>query len=221
MIKKGSLAVSYLALRQIIGLLGILLPVVCIVGGLIFAKLGVQSSISAYYHTNMRDFFVGLMVCTGLFMLTYGGYDLLDRIISLALAVTALGIAFFPCLGSTEVRVGILQFTPKVANVIHSTSAITFFVLLAFNSYFLFTKTNPEKPMTPQKLHRNVVYRVCGIVIISAAALAALFILLLNSKQEEASKVILIFESIMLLAFGVSWLTKGEAILGDKVQVHQ
>lgn len=212
--QNNSLAVSYITLRQVIGALGLLLPLVCIVGGLTFAQFGVQASISAYYHTNMRDFFVGLMVCVGLFMFTYGGYELLDRIISLIVAVTALGIAFFPCYHSME-PVGIFNVGSNVANIVHSMSAITFFTLLAYNSFFLFTKTGSSIP-TPEKLKRNIIYRVCGIVIVAAEVIAGLCILFMSTEMETNTKAILISETIMLLAFGVSWLTKGEAILKDK-----
>ncbi|MHC1705386.1 MAG: hypothetical protein AB9846_15880 [Tenuifilaceae bacterium] len=54
----NSIIISYKALRRLIGILGILLPVICIIGGFWFAKDPVQQSISLYYYTNMRDFLV-------------------------------------------------------------------------------------------------------------------------------------------------------------------
>lgn len=219
MSEKNSLAVSYIVLRQLIGLLGILLPFVCILGGLLFANNNVESSISAYYHTNMRDFFVGLLVCVGLFMSTYGGYTRIDRIISAVLAITAVGIAFFPCRFDSTVfdRVGIFHVNPAVANILHLISAGTFFVLLAFNSFFLFTKTSDRNNMTIQKMQRNRIYKICGIVIFACCILDVIFVSVLSDAQIESSKIVLILEAIMLLAFGTSWLVKGEAILKDKV----
>ena len=40
-------------------------------------------------------------------------------------------------------------------------SAIIFFGLLAYNSFFLFTKSSGV--MTDKKKKRNIIYRVCGI----------------------------------------------------------
>ena len=40
-------------------------------------------------------------------------------------------------------------------------SAIIFFGLLAYNSFFLFTKSSDV--MTDKKKKRNIIYRVCGI----------------------------------------------------------
>ncbi len=46
-----SLAISYLELRKVIGILGIALPFVLFFGALIIFQTGLQSSISSYYHT--------------------------------------------------------------------------------------------------------------------------------------------------------------------------
>ena len=48
-----SMIISYIVLRQLNGWLGILLPFVCIAGALLISGERVQTSISAYYHTNM------------------------------------------------------------------------------------------------------------------------------------------------------------------------
>ena len=73
-----------------------------------------RNSISAYYHSNAQDFFVGLLVAVGIFLLSYRGYDLKDRIVTAILGVTAIGVALFPCSLGTEVglvRYGILGST--------------------------------------------------------------------------------------------------------------
>ncbi len=210
-----NLFLSYKSLRQLIGIFGMLLSVVCVLGGLIFSGPPVQDSISFYYHTNMRDAFVGLMAIVAIFMATYRGYELIDRIVSAILSISAICIAWFPCRFSSQVLdpVGIFQINPAISNIVHSTSAIIFFSLLAFNSLFLFTKTGGDP--TIYKLKRNRVYRVCGIVIAAAILVTMVLLLTLTPEQQFSSKTILISETVMLLAFGISWLVKGEAIFAD------
>lgn len=212
--KKDPFAVSYLTLRQIIGMLGILLPTVCVAFGMWFGGLELQSSISAYYHTNVRDFFVGLLVCVGLFMSTYGGYDKIDKAVSAILSISAIGIALFPCRLSPDIwdKVSIFHINPAVSNMIHLISAATFFVTLGLNSLFLFTRTTPDKPMTPEKKKRNIIYRSCGIAILLAAVIDVLYVKFVSPDNGA----VLFFETIMLYAFGFSWLVKGQAILKDK-----
>ena len=80
-------------------------------------------------------------------------------------------------------------------------------------SLFLFTKS--KGPVTTKKKQRNRVYRVCGIVIL--IAIAGIPILGIDSIWEQIKflKPTFVLETIALVAFGISWLTKGEAILGD------
>lgn len=218
--RNRSIIISYLTLRKLIGILGILLPFICVLGGFLFANLPVGSSISSYYHTNMRDFFVGLLVGVSLFLLTYKGYERIDNIITSIIGLTGLGIAIFPCLNSiasTE-PVGIFQISPIVSNKIHLISAFTFFFLLAINSIFIFTLTKSKDiPKTRNKKIRNYIYIGCGVIIL--LSLLILFIRSLVGAEVENSKTLLVFETIMLLAFGISWLVKGETLFKDKVTV--
>lgn len=56
-----SLLISYLTLRMGVGVIGITPPLVLAVGALLLQGSGLQSSISSYYHTVMRDVFVGAL----------------------------------------------------------------------------------------------------------------------------------------------------------------
>ena len=69
--------------------------------------------------------------------------------------------------------------------------------------------------MSKNKVRRNIIYVVCGIIII----ISMLFLVILHLKysQERLDTNIYVFvlEAIMLEAFGISWLIKGETILKD------
>jgi len=217
--KNDSLIISYVGLRRWIGILGIFLPIVCIIGGCLFADLSTQRSISFYYHTNMRDFLVGLLIGVSLFLVTYRGYERIDSIATTVTGIAGFGIALFPCLiepGSTQ-GVGLFQVAPGLSMTIHDVCSSAFFILLGCNSFFLFTLTDPSvAPMTARKRIRNRIYRSCGVVIFVSLATLIVFVIATDEEERDASQVVLILETIMLWAFGTTWLVKGETLLADR-----
>ena len=100
MVKKTSqnmsLVFSYLELRKAIGILGMVLPFVVSLGAWLFFQEGIQRSISAYYHTGMRDVFVGTLFAIGFFLLSYKGYERSDAIAGDLGCLFAVGVALFP-----------------------------------------------------------------------------------------------------------------------------
>jgi hypothetical protein len=92
---KDPLVLSYLALRKAVGGIALALPfAVAIPWGLLHHAI--QTSISAYYYTGMRNLFVGSLCAVGMFMLCARGYDSLDEIAGILCAICAIGVAFFP-----------------------------------------------------------------------------------------------------------------------------
>jgi hypothetical protein len=210
--------ISYRNLRRSLGILGILLPLVCFFGGLIISKLPLQQSISFYYYTNVRDFFVGFMVCMSVFLITYKGYGVIDNIVTSLSGIFGLGIAVFPCLFSETsiISVGFFQINSVISNIIHIICSIIFFFLLSFNSIFLFTRTDKTKPVTKNKKVRNIIYIICGIVILVSFTTLLILTLTLGQKLIIEKCIVFYFEAIMLSAFGLSWLVKGETIFRDE-----
>ena len=214
--KNNELIISFITLRQCIGVLGILLPFVCILGGLA-AHFGIRPSVSSYYYTNMRDFFAGLLLIVGVFLITYHGYEKIDSIVNTLTGIAGMGIAFFPCMGADpSEHVGMFLLTAAHSRIIHAVFAAAFFSLLAFNSLFLFTRTNPKKKMTPNKIIRNRIYIACGIAIFASLIALAAFAFFTTSEFMDRWKIVLLLEIVMLFAFGVSWLVKGETLWKDK-----
>lgn len=209
---------SYLTLRQLIGLFGMALPLLCAFFAAVFSGYPLQPSVSAYYHTNARDLFVGLLVCVGFFLVTYRGYDPIDDIVATAAGIAAMGIAVFPCLGEVcPMRpAGLFRFPAAVSDKLHLASAVSFFLLCAANSLFLFTRTDKRRAMTRNKVRRNRIYVACGLVMILAMGALAAAMLLLDRALLLRTRAVFWVELLMLAAFGVSWLTKGESILPDR-----
>jgi len=209
----NSLVFSYLAHRKTLGVLGIALPIVLSLGGWIVFQTGLQKTLSDYYYTGMRDVLVGSLWAIGIFLLSYKGYERSDALAGVMGGLIAVGVTLFPTTPPTN---------PSVAATwiggIHLVLGTLFFGTLFYFSFFLFTRTDPKKRPTRRKLQRNVVYRACGIAIAASVLLSAV-VLFLQSKGAtpiDAFQPVLWLETIAIEAFGLSWLTKGEAILKDQ-----
>ncbi|AEJ19155.1 hypothetical protein [Gracilinema caldarium] len=214
--RNKSIVISYKALRRLIGVLGMALPVVLILGGYLQPGNGILGSISSYYHSNMQDVFVGILWAVGLFLISYKGYDSIDNWVTNLSGLFAIGVALFPTIAHIDDTrpLGVFQLPPAISGTLHLAWAFLFFLLLAYNSYFLFTKTGTKIP-GPQKLARNTIYRVCGIIIIASLAGIVLYMLFLQYTFLRHWAPVLILETLALWAFGFSWLVKGETLFRD------
>ncbi len=205
-----SLVLSYLSLRKAVGIIGTALPFVLAFGKMLLDGPGIQGSLSAYYYTGLRDVFVGSLCAIAVFLLSYRGYDRKDDIAGDLACVFGLGVALFPTWpgGCAAPRDG-------VVGGLHLVCAAGFFLTLAFFSLVQFRKTDPSKSPTPRKLQRNVVYTVSGYTILACLAMIAVVGLIPCDSPVQRLDPIFWLESAAVVAFGVSWITKGEAILHD------
>ena len=196
---------SYLVLRKAVGWIGILLPFTLLFGDLlIFRGESIQRSISYYYHTGMGDVFVGACCALALFLFFYSGHDKWDDWAGNMAGLFALGVAWFPTT---------VEGSNEMAGKIHTTCAIFFFLTLVFFSLFLFTRKGPDP--TPQKLIRNKIHLVCGIIML--ACLISIWVFFGYFLDDNpGSSFVFWAETGVLVAFGVSWLTKGGMLCPDK-----
>ncbi|MCX8129520.1 MAG: DUF998 domain-containing protein [Clostridia bacterium] len=210
---------SYLSLRRWIGILGILLPLINILGGWFISRIPVQSTISSYYYTNMRDFFVGILCVVSLFLITYDGYNRFDQLITSVAGVFGLGVAIIPCRSEQfpMPEVGLLRLSMPLSDTLHLICAVAFFTLLAIISIFLFTMTGQEKQITKQKRWRNIIYVICGVTMLLSLLGAVLCLQFMPKEMIDKYRVILVFETLALFSFGISWLIKGETLIKDRV----
>lgn len=228
--------ISYLTLRKAVGILGIVFPIVLIIGSVACCGCTeILSSISAYYHSVMRNIFVGLLCAIALFLFTYTGYDSTDSTAGNIGCLFALGVAFFPTSYSGTLICGIEMYTKAgIISTIHFTSAAGLFLTLAYFSICRFTKTTKEpemcwkhlywkknkkdKELKERKLIRNRIYIACGLVMIGCIVLISIYKLFSKSAFSEfLSNYDPVFwlETMALWAFGISWLTKGRTIYVD------
>jgi len=214
--------ISHITLRKLLGTLGVLMPFILVFGVFFLKTLFnipghaddqiLQPSISHYYYTAMGDVFVAILASFGLFLFTYRGYTSenpmkRDNLFTTAAGVCAIVVALFPATPVVSDH--------SVSGTIHLIAAAAFFVILAYISYFLFTLSDKTpKSMGDRKQSRNLIYRGCALVML--ACLLILGYCFIADPQDWPPNTVFIFETIALWAFGISWLTKGEAIMGDK-----
>jgi hypothetical protein len=218
--KENKLVLSYLTLRSAVGFLGISFPIILILGAIAFgACKGVQDSISDYHNTNMRDVFVGILCAMSLFLFAYAGYDKVDFWMAKLCGVLGFMVAIFPDgLDDNECTIYVKQIIPDWMEKVHLYSAGAFFLVLAYFSIFLFTKSNKNiAAQTAQKKKRNLIYKICGYIMVACIVILLLYFQIpgLKEKFEQYSPV-LILEIVALWAFGFSWIVKGERIFKDK-----
>lgn len=187
--------INTLRLRAMIGWLGMLLPwiVVLLIGYF-------PASISATWYTNACTVFMIILGSASLLLVSYKGYERIDDIILTCSGIAGLGICLFPCsVPGVTGKVGTFLIGESASNIIHFVCAIIFFGLLAYNSFFLFTKSSGE--MTKKKKIRNIIYKVCGVGMIASFA-----IMLLPSFHVQ----VWLTETIALFFFAISFLTKAD-----------
>jgi hypothetical protein len=204
-ISNRSLTYTYMELRQAVGWIGIFLPFVLMLGVfVIFKGELVLKTISLYYFSGMRDVFVGSLCAIALFMFYYRGYDKWDNIAGNLTGFFALCVALFP---TSEKGFDTWQA------IVHFISASLFFLTLACFSLFLFTRKSSVP--TKRKMTRNKIYISCGLVMIACMISIIIFYIFFEKRHPETD-FIFWAETLALIAFGVSWLTKGGKIFPDE-----
>jgi hypothetical protein len=239
---RNELIVSYMFLRQTVGWIGTLLPVVLLAGNAISSTTPRPDSMSGYYYTDMRNILVGALCALGVFLVAYEGYDDVDRWITNIAGFGAIGVAFCPtkpavctagagaCPASSVTH---LSTSQQVVGDIHLVFAAITLIALGLMA-LRFAKggmTPPGQSAMGQLLYGlgfgkpgnagqqqqytgdDAVYRVSGITILSCVLLAALSNLLPASVNAHWPWLF-IFEAVAVFAFGVSWFVKGRTIQG-------
>ncbi|HLD92995.1 MAG TPA: hypothetical protein VI703_02165 [Anaerolineales bacterium] len=216
----------YLAIRRNIGFLAMALPFTVWIGALLIPpSVGVRSSISAYYHTEMRNVFVGILFSMGVFLFTYNpkfydkSYGKGDQYLGMLAGVAAAMVALFPTPRDNWREI----FPPApydegAYGVIHFIAAGVLFGSMVYFSYFLFTETKPGKRIRRGsiKAKRNRVYRAMAVVMLLCMLLIGVYFV--TGFAPISPDVLAKFPPVFFLewaaiwAFGISWSVKGEAL---------
>lgn len=214
----NDLVYSYITLRNLIGFCGLLLPVI-----LIFftnrtgAGTFTEPSISDYYYTSTGDILVVLLSVLAVFLFTYTGYTVMEWLLTTIAAICAIGIAFSPTthdglLLLSSIHVAHISPVTPLGITRHFLFAGAFFISIAIMSIHFFPKHG--EPVTSQKVKRNRMFKICGYTMLGCIILMAIY-LFAQPAWGKTIPVIFILESIAIIAFSLSWLTKGETLWPD------
>lgn len=225
-IEKPPEIISYYTMRRAIGILGISLPLILLAGAFFLGGCKeVQYSISTYYHTNMRNIFVGFNCAVAFFLFAYRGHDWRDNLAGYMGCLFALGLAFLPCsIGSAPESCLIPVPNQQVlVGKLHNLCALSYFIILIVYTLFLFPKTHMDMVtgekmfMGRQKKRRNVIYYICGALMSSSLLLIILYIWFGSNLYPGLKEYNPVFwlESMVLFSFGITWLTKGQFFFKD------
>ena len=191
-------------MRIMIGVLGMLLPwLVALI------TLSWPESISCtYYSLFAVGTFMVILGSASILLMNYKGYNKVDDITATIAGVFGVLICLFPMefVEDPSIKTGILHLPSSISNIFHCISAFGFFGVLAFMSFFLFTKTSGD--ITPQKKIKNIIYRICGIGMLGSF----LLLLLRLIPTVDIYNLTWIVEAIALFFFGASWIVKADAI---------
>lgn len=230
--------ISYLTMSKTIGWLGILLPFILILGNLFFNKLNLlnnkylvsdgsqvyvpssslKASISHYYYTSVGPLFIGAMFAVALFLFAYKGYEkrknefgFSDNFMTNFAAICAVGLVIFPT-SANEFKDNVLIFlSSPIVGGIHLIFAFLFFITLAFMSIINFRRTHEINVYGKQKEHK--IYKISGITMLVCLVFIVIYGIFFEHLKIEwlrRLKPIFTLETIALIAFGISWLTKGK-----------
>lgn len=214
-----SIVRSWLLMRVIIGAAGLLLPAVLLLGDWLVldaAQPGDRGSLSAYYHSGMRDVFVGTLVVAGFFLIAYKLFERnLDNTLSLVAGVLAVGVAVFPTSLPDDVAA---DLTPVQARLgedlcrnLHLACAVGFIGSLAVLCLFFAIREGNRSQLRSgtdarfsPTFWRNFHLACTGVIVTSV-----LFLVATVAFDVLGDTRVLLCEVGALLGFGASWLAKG------------
>jgi hypothetical protein len=217
---------SYYTMRRMVGLIAIIMPFALAAGSIFASLLGpshhlphpiLQRTISDYYYTSMRDYYVGSLCAIAGFLACSRGYDLHDEIAGYLAGTCALGVALCPSFNPTG-----SYYTQQdyAFGFSHTAFAALMYLVLSYICIFLFRKSSPEKHFTPRKQDRNRIYASSGIIMVGCMVVMVGLTIRSLLARRHPSHLLFWCESLALCAFGIAWLTKGEGLMRDKSHNH-
>ncbi len=242
--REHELIINYMSFRKALGFMGIGLPILLILCSIVWNNGHIESSISNYYFTRLRDVFVVTLSAMSLFLITYRGRDEVDRWITNMAGIFGFITAFIPTSFKHDINLPNYQIVSKLhpytvipietlgkAEVFKTTAPHKIIPcdntdlmgtvhLISAALFFLLlgymSYFQFSKTQTLKKTKQRL-FKICGLVIL-ITVLAMVPCAFVKYKDFYTQyKLVFIGETICLFAFGLSWLLKGQLILKDPI----
>lgn len=202
---------TYFSTRIGIAIIGILFPLILLIGGHILEVepqgdifgLKTLGSISAYYHTPMRDVFVGSLFAIGTSLYLYKGYTTAEDIVLDVAGICAVCIALLPTSCPAELKCD--TFT---APFWHGVFAILFFILIAG---ICLAEALGKLPRSTQLRFFTIIYGVLGVAMIALPLLVWRF-------YRDTGILIFKLELAAVLVFSAYWFLKSIEIYVSQLE---
>jgi hypothetical protein len=195
--------VTYTHLRRGMAALALALAPMLWLGGALLFGLPLQTSMSAYYYTEMRDVFVGVLCTLGAFLFLYKGYTPRENWVLNVAGVCGPLIALFPThqLNDCVPASGGLS--------LHMLFAAIFFAAISYACVFL-QAVGPE-PLSPRVQRYRNISKTCGVLMLLCIGTALAYSTLLPRDIKAAWcewSVLFWLEAVAVSAFAVHWIVK-------------
>jgi hypothetical protein len=199
----GSVLETTAGYRTAIGVLGAALPAIMIVGTLsgLLANKEFERSISAYYHSELGDFFVGILWVIGVFLFFYkyrpGQHAPRSNVHAIQQGHADAWLGKFT--GIAAVLVAICptdhKDTETLLGAVHVGAAVVLFICLSLFPLMLFSESRRWR----------LAYQLIGWSMIGVLALILGWWLV-----DKDSAPLLGLETTLILLFSAGWFLKGE-----------
>ena len=217
---------SYLIIRTAVGLLGFALPTVLVIGEeWLSHTVGFRGSLSAYYHTAIRDVFVGTLWAIGFLLVVYRAWKPVswDFLWSSVAGVGAMCVAFFPTsrpgLKPTDARCGTdpqpvncapLQqaLSEETCQTIHAVSTVAFIGGAAVLALLFAVR---EWCRTTRR-RQSVAVALMACFLVMVTAVVWIFAGVDVTISRWTFERLYVGELVALYAFGISWLTESRLL---------
>lgn len=204
---------TYYGLRVGLAVIGIALPVVVLLAGGLLHHVWLEPSISRYYHTHSRlaafttrDLFVGGLFAAGACLYLYKGFSTKENVALNLAGIFAVLVAVLPT-AATESDGG-------VVSMLHGTSAVLFFLSIAYVSLFRSRDTLGLLPPAKQVQYARR-YLWTGLAMI-ASPLAAVGLSFALEPASRFRTMVFWLETLAVWTFAVYWIIKtGEMRLSE------
>lgn len=233
--------ISYRTLRQLIGVLGILLPIICwmvnawvnhldLLNNPLWVDIGksqhyisgpdLKASVSHFYYTAAGPLFTGILITVSIFLYCYTGYpekkndDRFSWLTDKRITVFAASCAL-----------GIVIFPTDSDKVISDnihifvTARFTGILHLSFATLFFLSMAimsiinfRRHPGKVLIKDAEGKLYLICGFGIIACILALGIYSITRGAGHWLWGRFVYVMEVFILLFFGIAWLVKGKSI---------
>lgn len=192
---------TYMNLRVGMGVIALVFPLLLLVGGYA-SGLHVQDSIGAYYHTPMRNFFVGGLFALGSFLFLYKGFTRQENYALNVAGVLAVLIAVVPIDAPSDPPIA-----PSLTMWLHRAFGYLFFLAIAYVCIFRAADTTPFIASRAWSRFYRWMYKLLGVCMIVVPGVVFFLV-----SEHQLNWKILLLEWVAIWLFAAYWLLKSKEI---------